>query len=140
MRRRLSGLSKLTLALALVTAASCGGGGNDSPTSPTPTPTPTPTGDGSGTTITITSSGVSPKTLTVSPGSRVTFVNNDVRQHDIFSDPHPTHGSCPAIDQVGFIAQGQSKVSGNLTTVGSCTYHDHDLPNNTALQGTIRVQ
>jgi plastocyanin len=93
-----------------------------------------------GTTITITTSGVSPQSLTVSPGTRVSFVNNDTRIHEMNSDPHPTHGDCPEIDQVGFLAPGQSKQTGNLNTVRSCGYHDHNNPSATSLQGTILIR
>ena len=102
-----------------------------------------PSGGGGGTTgptITITSSGVSPKTLTVSPGTQVTFLNSDSRPHDMASDPHPTHENCTAINQVGVLAAGQSRQTGNLNTVRSCGYHDHSLPQNTSLLGTIVVQ
>jgi plastocyanin len=91
-------------------------------------------------TITITSTGVSPKTVTVAPGSRVTFVNNDSRNHEMNSDPHPTHGDCPGLDQVGFLAPNQSKTSGNLNTARACGFHDHLNDSNTSLQGTIFVQ
>jgi plastocyanin len=80
-----------------VMAISCGGG--DSPTAPS--------GGGGGgnnspigATITITSSGVSPNSVTVPVGSRVTFVNNDSRSHQPASDTHPTHGSCPTNDDI----------------------------------------
>ena len=124
-------------ALALA-AGACGG--SDGPTAPS--------GGGGGggnagpvaATITITASGVSPTSVTVAPGSRVTFVNNDSRPHEPASDPHPTHGSCPPIDQVGFIAAGQSRTSGNLNTAGICSYHDHLNDGDARLQGTIRVQ
>lgn len=109
---------------------------NSSPSSPTTTPPPS----GGANTITVSASGVSPKNLTVSRGSQVTFVNNDSRPHSMNSDPHPTHGDCPQIDQVGFLAPGQSKQTGNLTTARTCGYHDHDNPGNTSLQGTITVQ
>jgi plastocyanin len=116
-----------------VTLAACGG--SDSPTGPSD-------GGGSGaiTTITITSTGVSPASVTVAPGSRVTFVNSDSRPHEPASDPHPTHGSCPPIDQIGFIAAGQSRTSGNLNTPGTCSYHDHLNDGDARLRGTIRVQ
>jgi len=136
--------------LVVVAAAGCGGG---SPTAPS-------TGGGTGgggtggggnggggtggsvqtTTITITSSGVSPNDITVTAGSRVTFVNNDSRNHEMNSDPHPTHGDCPPIDDIGFITPGQSKLTGNLTTVRTCSYHDHNDPDNANLKGRIRVQ
>lgn len=109
---------------------------NGSPSSPTTTPPPA----GGANTITVSTSGVSPKNLTVSRGSQVTFVNNDSRPHSMNSDPHPTHGDCPQIDQVGFLAPGQSKQTGNLTTARTCGYHDHDNPGNASLQGTITVQ
>jgi plastocyanin len=102
-----------------------------------------PSGGGSSTTITITSSGVSPKSVTVSRGSQVTFVNNDTRTHDMASDPHPTHTDCPEINTVGFLAASgptKSKQTSNLNTAGTCHYHDHELFFDTSLQGTIVIQ
>ena len=128
---------------AALTLAACGGDGGGMPTpapTPTPTPTPMPTPMPGGTTITITASGVSPKALTVSPGTRVTFMNSDSRTHEMNSDPHPTHGDCPEIDQVGFLSAGQSKQTGNLNTVRSCGFHDHSNPSATSLQGTIVIR
>jgi len=122
---------QLIVLLALVAVAACG---SDSAPS---------TGGGGGTTgptITISSSGVSPKSVTVSPGTQVTFFNSDSRSHDMASDPHPTHENCTAINQVGVLAAGQSRQTGNLNTVRSCGYHDHNLPENASLQGTIVVQ
>ena len=129
------GLSNCGIALAFaVTLAACGG--SDGPSTPnTPSDPGTP-----GTTVTITSGGVSPRSLTVSPGSRVTFVNNDNRPHEPASDPHPNHGSCPPIDQVGTIAAGQSRTSGNFNTPGICRYHDHLNDTNANFNGTITVQ
>ena len=57
---------------------------------------------------------MSPKTITVSAGARVTFINNDSRVHDMESDPHPEHTNCPEINQVGFMTPGQTKLTGNL--------------------------
>ena len=109
------------------TSPSGGGGGNTQPPVAT-------------TTITITAAGVSPQRITVSPGSRVTFVNNDSRTHEMNSDPHPTHGDCPGIDDVGFLSAGQSKQTGNLTVARTCSYHDHNQPTVSSLQGQIIVQ
>ena len=126
-------------AAALFAAAACGGGGSSSgggstPTTPSPTPTP------GAATITITSSGASPRTVTVSLGSRVTFVNQDTRSHDMSSDPHPSHTDCPALNDVGFLTPNQTKASGNLTTARTCRFHDHDQPTNQSLQGSIVIQ
>src|SRR5688572_20221804 len=72
-------------------------------------------GSTGGATITITSSGVSPQNVTVIRGAQVTFINNDTRPHEIRSDPHPGHGDCPEINQVGAIQLGNNRQTGNLT-------------------------
>ncbi len=138
MRRRrvlVSGLTPVALAAALL-LASCGGGSPSStPTSPTTPETPTVT-----TTITITATGVSPKDIQVSPGARVTFVNNDTRAHNMTSNPHPEHTDCPEINQVGLLTPGQSRQTGNLNTVRTCGFHDHDLPAVANLTGSILIR
>ena len=136
------------LAAGALLLPACGGGGTTSTTpSATPAPAPTPTPPPSttpapsgGTTVTITSAGASPTELTVSPGARVTFVNNDTRPHDMSSDPHPFHTDCPEINEVGFLNAGQSKQTGNLNAVKTCGFHDHDQPSNASLQGRITIQ
>ena len=132
------GAASSIVLLALFVAA-CGGG-ND--------PGPGPSGGGGGggggggsaaATITITSAGiVSPSTVTVAVGSRVTFVNNDSQPHDMASNPHPEHTDCPPL--VAFVTPGQSGTTQNLNTARVCGFHDHNQPSNTNLQGTIRVQ
>ena len=91
-------------------------------------------------TITITASGLSPASVTVPAGSRVTFQNNDSRGHGPASNPHPTHGSCPPLDLIGTIPAGSSRTSGNLNTPGVCGYHDHDTDADPRYNGTITVQ
>ena len=118
----------VTAAMALL-ATACGSDNGVPPSPPA-----------AGSTITITSSGVSPKSLLVSPGTQVTFVNNDSRNHEMNSDQHPDHLDCTAINTVGLIVPGQSKQTGNLNTVRTCGYHDHVLFTNTSLQGTITIQ
>ena len=134
------GFGVATAVIGTALAISCGGGGGDSPTSPTSTG-----GGGTGgtpdlATITITSAGVvSPANVTIRQGGRVTFVNNDARPHDMSSDPHPSHEDCAPMGQVGFLAAGQSRTSGNFNEVRTCGYHDHNLPGNTGLQGRITI-
>jgi len=131
----------VAIGVAVLTAA-CG---SSSPTSPsTGGSGGGGTGGGggttTGTTFTITSSGVSPRTLTVPVGTRVMFVNNDSRPHDMASNPHPEHTDCPAINDVGFLQANQSRQTGNLTVARTCGFHDHDQPTNTSLQGSIVIQ
>jgi hypothetical protein len=70
----------------------------------------------------------------------VLFVNSDTRSHSMNSDPHPDHTDCTEINQVGFINPGQTKETGNLNTVRTCGFHDHDNPQNASLQGRITIQ
>jgi plastocyanin len=130
-------LMTLTAALALACSggspSSPGGGGGSGGGGTTTPPTAT-------TTITITSSGANPRSISVSPGARVTFINNDSRAHDMASDPHPEHTDCPALNDIGFLTAGQQKTSGNLNAVRTCRFHDHNDPFNTSLQGSIVIQ
>ena len=94
-----------------------------------------------GATITITGSGVSPSSVTISAGQSVTFVNSDNRAHEIASNPHPQHGSCPSIEAgLGLISPGQTKSTLGFADVGTCGFHDHQDATNGSLQGTIRIQ
>ena len=112
-----------------------GCGGSDNPSSPPAGPTPNPY------TITISGSGVvAPKELMVPPGSRVMFVNNHSRRHEMASDPHPEHDDCPSLDQIGLLNPGQSRESGNLVTVRTCGFHDHGEPDNVNLRGSIVIR
>src|SRR5438445_13900339 len=101
------GLSIASLLLALACGGNSSGG---------TTPTPTCTASPNTTTITISNNAVCPQNITVSRGAQVTFVNNDTRNHDMESDPHPEHTDCPEINQAGFSAPGRSPQTGNLGT------------------------
>jgi len=99
------------------------------------------TGGASGATVTMTANGLSSASVTVAAGQTVTFVNNDTRSHEIASNPHPQHGSCPGVEAgLGIIAPGQTKVTHNFANAGTCGYHDHQDDTNTRFQGTIVVQ
>jgi hypothetical protein len=131
--------------LVAATTAACGGGSSSTPTSPTPPPTTPPptTGGPNPTTATITigtDGRVSPSSVTIAPGGRVTIINNHNQAHDMSSDPHPEHTQCPEINQIGFLTAGQSRTSGNFNTARTCGFHDHNLPDNTGLQGRIIIQ
>ena len=114
----------------LVGAAACG----SSPTTPAPTPE-------NPYRITISATGaVAPTELVVPPGTRVLFVNNDSRRHDMTSDPHPEHNLCPEINQVGLLMPGQARETGNLVTVRTCGFHDHENPDNNLLTGRLVIR
>jgi plastocyanin len=130
--------------LVAATAAACGGGssGGGTPTTPTSPTTPTnPTTPSATATITIGSDGrVSPSSVTITAGGRVTFVNNHSRAHDMSSDPHPEHTDCPELAAVGFLSSGQSRTSSNFNNRRTCGFHDHNEPDTAGLRGTIVIQ
>jgi hypothetical protein len=88
----------------------------------------------------MTSSGVNPKQITVPQGTRVLFVNNDSRDREIYSDPHPEHTNCIEINSIGLISPGQTKETGNLNTVKTCGYHDHLHPEDALFKGSIVIR
>ena len=133
-----------TIVLASIAAAlvaSCGGGSPTSPGGVTVVVRDGGTGGTSGATVTITNGVVSPGTVTVAVGQTVTFVNSDNRAHEIASNPHPQHGSCPGIEAgLGSLGAGQTRTTRILANSGSCGYHDHLDDSNPNLRGTINVQ
>ena len=122
----------LVLAIGCLVAAACT---NGAPTSPSGSPGAVATGS----TITITAAGVTPRTVQIRPGERVTFINNDMESHEMSSDQHPDHLECPSINQVGFIMPGQTKETGNFVVAETCTFHDHLRAFDAGLRGTIVV-
>jgi hypothetical protein len=82
--------------------------------------------------------GASPKDQRIGDGKSVVFHTLDDTRHDIFSDPHPAHTGCPALN-VGPIAPRADSVSGALRT-GVCQFHDDQNVGDERFHGTIRVQ
>jgi len=127
----------LVLAAGAFTAGACGGSSSPStPSSPVPTATPPP---GGAVTVTISGGVTSPKQVEINVGQRVAFVNNDTVAHEIASNPHPIHTDCPPINEVGGLAPGTARLTGAFTIARTCGYHDHGMPDNTSLQGTIII-
>lgn len=125
-------MSNRSALAALLLLSACGGGGGSAPTAITP-----PTSNA----IVIGGDGaVSPTELVVAPGTRVLFINNHNRRHNMTSDPHPEHTDCPPINNVGLLSPGQQRETGNLVTVRTCGFHDHDDDQNSALKGRIVVR
>ncbi len=78
--------------------------------------------------ITITAQGVTPRVLVVAPGEQVTVRNLDTVAHQIFSGPYLDRSTCPALNQVGYLAPGESRSSGNFTAAGTCPFLDDVRP------------
>lgn len=125
------GGQKILLAVPLLIVSGCGGGGATTPSPPPSNPHR----------ITISSTGaVSPAELIVPPGTRVLFINNHSRRHDMTSDQHPDHLDCPEINQAGLLQPGQSRETGNLVAVRTCGFHDHENPDDPMLKGRIVIR
>ena len=123
---------RLAVPLAASALAACGGsgGGGGTPCSATVT-------------IAITVPASNPPPFIATPasprlclGGQVTFRNDTAGPIQVDSAPHPTHGSCPAIDMSAPLDPGGT-FSATLPTEATCSYHEH-LSNGTAL-GTITV-
>ncbi len=134
-----------SLGLAVAFTSGCGGGGASAPTSPTPTattppvdaPTPPPA---TSTVVTVSGAGLSPQTITIPVGARVTFTNTDNRPHDFAGGPDPANPECPEIDVAGFVVAGQSKQTAVFTTARTCRYHDHAYLGVAAFTGRIVIE
>ena len=93
--------------------------------------------------ITITPQGITPRVLVVSPGERVTVRNLDTAPHQIFSGPYLERSTCPAMNQVGYLAPGESRASGNFSAAGTCPFLDDVRPGqqlNREFQGYVIVR
>jgi hypothetical protein len=69
----------------------------------------------------------------------VRFVNQDTRAHQPQSNPHLVHTDCPAINAVGVLQPGESRMTGTFDVEKACGFHDHMNPDTQTLLGTIRV-
>ena len=95
----------------------------------------------SGATITLTGGGITPSSVTISIGQSVTFVNTDTRSHEIASNPHPQHGSCPSIERgLATLTAGQTKLTQGFAGAGTCGFHDHLDSANPNFMGTIIIR
>jgi plastocyanin len=122
--------------VATAFAAACGKSSGNAP-SPNITCSSIPN---PATTFLILNNAVCPSSLTVPRGTRVTFINNDTRAHEMTSDPHPEHTDCPDLNAVGHLESGQQRESGNLNVARRCGFHDHINQQNRNLQGSITIQ
>jgi hypothetical protein len=102
-------------------------------------PPPCTRGQPSGNTVRIGSSGFEPIGFDPILGSCLTFVNQDTVAHDIRSDPHPAHSSCPSLN-VGVVPPGAARQSMALNTWGTCGYHDELALDDPRFKGQLVIQ
>ncbi len=85
--------------------------------------------------VQITANGFIPATLSVKPGTKVTWVNQDGQPHRVASNPHPTHTDTKGLDSPEVPAGGTYSFVFNGS--GQHGYHDHLHP---TTNGTLVVQ
>lgn len=102
----------------------------------TPQATATATPSATKNEVGATTAGFNPKTIEITAGSTVTWVNNGTVATQIASTPHPIHTDYPPLNSVGVIQPGQSK-SLKFDKAGTYRYHDHLNP---ASLGTVVVK
>lgn len=100
-------------------------------TTPVNTNTATPT-----LTVVVSRTGLQPAQPTVTAGTRVTFQNTDNAQHQIVSNPHPTHTGLPGFEVN--LSPGESQ-SYTFSRIGDWGFHDHLDAANALFQGVVRV-
>ena len=83
---------------------------------------------------------MTPLEITIAVGQRVTFVNNDVRAHDVVGGVDPAHPDCPEILQAGSWRRASARDTGVFTTARTCEYHDHTALGVPAFQGRIIIR
>lgn len=120
-------------------------------TSIVPPPQPTADATSSGrVTVTYTDSGFSPATVTVAPGTTVTFVNQSGSRMWVSSDIHPLHASydgtsigqhcangSPTSSNVFDQCRADGSFSFTFTKTGTWKYHNHANPSR---KGTVEVR
>jgi len=116
--------------------AACGGGGTTGPPAPPPPPPPPP---GGGPTITVSNSFFNPATVTVTPGTTVTFTwETGAVDHNVTptgSNLIPTSGNLPATRNAPFSFQANFPAAGTFPFY--CSVHGGP---GAGMAGTVTVQ
>lgn len=110
-------------------SAGCSSTAPSAPAQPSAAPAPAPSGSGAA--VTIQNFAFSPATLTVKPGTTVTWTNQDSASHTVVSAD-----GAPAAFQSGTLATG-STYQFTFATAGTYPYHCSIHP---SMTGTIVVQ
>lgn len=126
-------IGALILAAALT---ACGGGSNDmAPPYPWFGTVTVTTGTPKDVTVTFTATGVTPASVSVPAGGRISFVNAGTVPHQPMSSPHcaiapAQHGDCPWLNLAAPIAVGgpPTPTQAATATPMTCTFHDEVNP------------
>jgi len=87
--------------------------------------------------VSITEAGFSPATIKVSPGTTVTWTDNDTQPHWVASDPYPTDTGLSGFNAREALQNGD-QYSFTFAKTGTFTYHDQLNPY--TFKGSVVVQ
>ena len=126
--------------IAVLVLASCGGSSGGGSASSTPASAPTSASGSGGFAVSIANFAFSPPSLTVTPGSTVTWTNNDGAPHTVTSTDGPsTSAKTTGTFDSGNLGQGET-FSFTFDNAGTyyydCTIHAAQA----SMHGTVVVQ
>lgn len=90
--------------------------------------------------VNLKDSGPEPRSLDISKGDTVKFVNNGTRPFWVASDPHPVHSLCPGFDASHGLVHNESwSHTFKFDASKTCFYHNHVDPTTTLYTGVINI-
>lgn len=90
--------------------------------------------------VNLKDSGPEPRSLDISKGDTVKFINNGTRPFWVASDPHPIHNLCPGFDAVhGLIHNESWSHIFKFDAPKTCSYHNHVDVTTVMYRGSINI-
>lgn len=90
--------------------------------------------------VNLKDSGPEPRSLDISKGDTVKFVNNGTRPFWVASDPHPTHNLCPGFDSSHGLVHNESwSYTFKFDAPRMCSYHNHVDVTTVLYKGSINI-
>ena len=90
--------------------------------------------------INLKDSGPEPRSLDVSKGDTVKFINNGTRPFWVASNPHPVHNFCPGFDASHGLVHNESwSYTFKFDAPKTCFYHNHVDPTTTLYTGVVNI-
>jgi len=121
------------IAFVAVVFVGCAGSNSPAVTAITPVPATAQVANQ----VFMTSSGFEPSTITVAPGTTVTWQNTDSVPHRVVVDPYPIHTGLAGFDSGQPIEPGES-FSFTFARAGEWPYADHLRP--VSYTGMVKVE
>ena len=90
--------------------------------------------------VNLKDSGPEPRSLDISKGDTVKFINNGTRPFWVASDPHPTHNLCSGFDAVHGLVHSESwSYTFKFDAPKTCSYHNHVDVTTIIYRGSINI-